>query len=462
MKDNREANLAAAKAFLQMAENVIVSNDALVKVSNARNGKTRELLILKANRKTTKTLESIGSCYGEGISEECNIVASRLYNGLLAITIDDSEESYEKLRKQIGILETTISQRLNVSNETTPIERLRIIYNYLSDICTEEDLSSSFRAYAVAFGKGGDIDGAIDRLEIIKQIQVSRLGAVTNQNKIFLAYLKLLRGEPDEWLALEKENTAKANKKSEKKKRQKARKLQAHVNATLAAQELHKEELRKAAQAEQQKQTLEAARKNERERNASDKGKEEVSYDNNPSSSEPVISREEEKRQKQERHNQAKKTRAERERAANAEPAFLEEIIEPSAEEAAINTFQDLQIGDLFHLTGVAADVEQHIVNNTWKITREDLEKYFVAMNCVYKEGKGSHGKLQLPKSIHVEKDGQVLSIFIESGGALTLPSWEKGYVPEYLKKQILIARQKLRLNAINAMMDKGHQEMHK
>ena len=35
--------------------------------------------------------------------------------------------------------------------------------------------------------------------------------------------------------------------------------------------------------------------------------------------------------------------------------------------------------------------------------------------------------------------------ILNEFGGALTLPSWKKGYIKPYLRRQVLVAREKLK-----------------
>ncbi len=453
IKKNNNAMYSRALESLQVVEKLIESDRTSRQISGIRHRTTKNLLSKKADGCINKALEIHASGNTDGFEEDLRVKANRIYSGVKSISLDVSEESFEKIREQIRLLETTISNELDLSEETPLIEILGIVYNYLSEVSAENDLKNSFRAYVLGFGKHADIDGAIDRLEIIRQIQVKKLGQVDILNRILLARLKVLRGEPDEWLALEQENMTKANKKNEKKRRQKAKKRLAHASAITASIEQTKEEQdKKAQQLEEQKTNLEAARM--REKVSSDKGKEEASDFYDDSAHETYVRRQQEKQEKLERHERALQARAEQERMASAEPAFLEEVVASQPEEEESNIDEDLQISELYHLTGVAAEVESQIVNNTWKITREDLEQYFVAMNCVYKEGKGSHGKLQLPKSMHVEKDGEVVTIFIESGGAMTLPPWDKGYLPDYLKKQVLAAREKLRTLGIKALME--------
>ena len=104
---------------------------------------------------------------------------------------------------------------------------------------------------------------------------------------------------------------------------------------------------------------------------------------------------------------------------------------------------QEQSLETLYLLKGLALIVDQEINSNTWNFMRDDLRHYFEVLGCIYKPGKGSHTKISLPKTIHVMYEDKLITLFNFEGGALTLPEWDNK-APHYLRRQILIARQKI------------------
>ncbi len=133
-------------------------------------------------------------------------------------------------------------------------------------------------------------------------------------------------------------------------------------------------------------------------------------------------------------------------KAVAEEKQAAEALVAAAKEELpAENAVVQLPLGDLYGLTGTPQDVDMSIESNEWQFTREDLYLYFAALGCEQRPNNGSHAIFQLPESHLFYKDGVLVSVFFDEGGSLTLPPWDKNYVPHYLKKQINGARDKLR-----------------
>lgn len=145
-----------------------------------------------------------------------------------------------------------------------------------------------------------------------------------------------------------------------------------------------------------------------------------------------------------------------------ADASLVNEISKETQLELILET-SNKTVNELYNLSSTALAVDQQIEQKTWRFTREELKIYLEAMGCDYTEGKGSHIKVPLPKAMsflqvstatHVMQGPILITVWNDFGGALTLPPWDKDYVPHYLRRQILEARKKLHALAIKAMQE--------
>ena len=120
---------------------------------------------------------------------------------------------------------------------------------------------------------------------------------------------------------------------------------------------------------------------------------------------------------------------------------------------------------DLCNLKGAALKTDNAITQGQWNLTKKETMAYFEALRCTHERDHGSHailvaqevsflkhgdefvGSLNMAveephMSPEQTKDGQPEQSF---GGSLVLPPWTSKNVPEYMKKQILQMRERIR-----------------
>lgn len=302
---------------------------------------------------------------------------------------------------------------------------------------------------ATALVKCGNVEGALARIEALKKVHNSAKGNISGLLRVVSAILHNLNGDPTEWLDLEKKSDqirAKERAKKIKKAKRRDEKKVARIKESVESnRQKELEQQNKHAGVEPPKKKVsELAPPNSHTMEA-----DELS----PFDSFPALSIEEEKSAKLERHRLAVKSRTEQKANSLHMPrkgkhtVSLSPVRQPTDAEKLekINSSSTATICELFELSGVALEVDTEIEADSWHITREQLKIYFEAMGCSYVNGKGSHKKIALPKCVHVYHGKNLITIMNDFGGALTLPNWEKGYVPQYLKKQIQVSRLKLR-----------------
>jgi hypothetical protein len=322
-------------------------------------------------------------------------------------------------------------------------EVLAPVYQNMAELLGLEALIRKTPTLLCAFVLNKDLEGAIVRGQILTDLELQKQGTVSLVNRVFVAGIKNLRGDHEDWLALEQECTEKLNaKKARKKERRKQARLR------------HVEQIKMAVQAERvatdpsvlptqpavsMPKALAVIKRPQAE------GLHEFLA--------PYVPAAQLKQEKQKRHQASLKRKEEKLKEKENEE---EEITTVAPQPAAPGSFEDaLKVEDyslreVYHLKGLALRVDKAIEDGTWAVTRAEMQAYFEAMGCVYKPGKGSHSKISLPQSLHVMHQGTLITIFNELGGVLTLPQWEK-HVPYYLRDQILIARQKLLSSSLKA-----------
>ncbi|MCE3231198.1 MAG: hypothetical protein K0R52_1126 [Alphaproteobacteria bacterium] len=335
-------------------------------------------------------------------------------------------------------IEATIGAHFNLS----PEKDLKTIYEKYKNMLHDERgilFPDSMLAYITAFAENNDRERAQQLTDILVSLTSEGNGSLSS--RIIYAGIKNLSGDPTLWLALEKEQEEKAAQQAKKRKEKKKRQKQQIFNKIKAAQDVQK----------QRKVSLEAAafkplkQKEKVGAAAVDDVTEKFFEPQNPNY----------KAEKGERHAAAQADRVnaqqlnkDDEKCPEAPPiAHAEKAIEVNAQ-AIPNP--NLKIQDFYPLKGRPRKIDRAIEEGAWDFTRAEMETYFEALGCKNKSGKGSHGKSSLPKSVHVMCGEELITIFNEFGGALTLPEWEDA-VPYYLRGQILLARQKLIFIAFKA-----------
>ena len=109
-------------------------------------------------------------------------------------------------------------------------------------------------------------------------------------------------------------------------------------------------------------------------------------------------------------------------------------------------------VAPIFPALGTTAQaVFQLIEDENWTFSRKDYEHYLTDLGCI-KHIKGSHQVYQLPKTltISLEKEGNKVeqTLFLPDHdvqlGSVTLPPWDKDYVPHYLVKHLRAFHEKI------------------
>ncbi|MBP6985371.1 MAG: hypothetical protein KBB83_02120 [Alphaproteobacteria bacterium] len=374
------------------------------------------------------------------------------YFGLIGDCLRTSSQSVVPIREKLEKLE----KRLSIY--TRGDANLSAAYEFLNESLDGKPFCMTIPLLTVILTNTGDVDGAIKRLEIIMDIQRRKDGAVASITNIFYAYNKLLKGENKPWLALEQLQMQQQQAKASAKKKKKAAARQATVEAIREAQAAKESELVNRQESTSRAQVPTVSVIDE------DKGKEEDVF----VPSQDFKTLEQLKAEQTARHEAKAAERESKKDETDSKPQMVEIPARLATPEVAEDVIPDISLADAYNLKSAAKKVDEAIESGTWQVTREQLKIYFHAMGCEYRSGRGIHEVLTLPDQInvhvpsqtfdfnstHLMKDGEVITVFIHAGGSLVLPSWDKGYVPEYMKKQILSARNQLKLLAYKAQQE--------
>jgi len=372
-------------------------------------------------------------------------ISEELVNGLIDIEKTISEYITLESSSKISITSTNST---TTTSSVLPEEHLKTIYGHLHNLLGGEAIIQDFWKYVSAFIIVGDFNGGIQRAELLKDIEQKQRGTASYLIRGITAGMKNLQGDHEEWLGLEAEFQEKERQKKERQIAAKGKKEQKRAeNLRLSL----------AQQSKKERKILSLPKNTPSIIQNSPKSPE---IENVPSAFEETsISYKQRKLEKQKRHEEAELKRQQDVTVSKVNDEEKEPSpdahIEKTSKETQLElilTSSDKPLSALYNLSSTAFDVDQETEQGTWQFTRDQFKTYAEAMGCIYKSGHGIHTKAALPKAIHIMQGDNLITILNDFGGALTLPSWDKDYVPTYLRTQILEARKKLRALKIKAL----------
>ena len=397
------------------------------------------------NNDLTNLAKELRGAKGKGVPFKT--ILQEQYRRIHFIPMDSTDNAI-KIMSIIAKAEDMVIQELEQQNSVlrqSPSLKgvLTPVYQIMADLLGTNALLEKTAFLVGSFVRSGDLEGAVIRGQILADLELQKQGTVSLINRTLVAMVKNLQGDHEDWLALEQECTEKINaKKARKKEKRKQARLR------------HAEQIKMAVQAEQvatDRLVLPA-----QPAASMPKALAVIKHTQSEWQHEfltPYVPAAQLKQEKQQRHEASLKRKEEelkeKEREEEEITAVAPQSIVPDSFEDALKV-EDYSLREVYDLKGLALRVDEAIEEGTWSVTRPEMQAYFEAMGCVYKPGKGSHSKISLPQSLHVMHQGNLITIFNERGGALTLPHWEK-HVPYYLRDQILIARKKLLLSSLKA-----------
>ena len=462
-KEQHEEGFNVCQARIDLYEDTSRKIHALDKKSKGKEGPKIKALRDQEQRKLLKKqAERFEEMRKEGI-----IVASSPENKVQA-SISYLRMAYDVMKsddcplyvKRLTDLEAEI-ENLTPGNNSNNRD-YKAVYGKMRELIKDDRYFFTFFPVFLfkALSTEGDVKGALSRVEAIKELCLENNRELPGMLRLASAVLHNMLGDPTEWIAFEEESKEYAQRKTEEKQ---AKKKLANQNYALAAKTdaaLKKEEQEKKEKAEAVRKLKNKKKKEKKKAKKAQQASEHSDYYMKVLTNEDLKNITQQKAEKAERHRIA-----EEKRTLNkaSKPKTLEESKEPANAPPQVATKQDTldelsksstaTMQELFEFKGLPKTLDSLIENGLWRFTREQLKTYFEAMGCEYKTGKGSHEKIDLPTYMKIYQGGELITIIMnESGGALTLPKWEKDHVPLYMKEQILAARLKLRALKIKSL----------
>lgn len=446
---------------LQSASNQItLTETVLVERSrwNSAPKSSKKIEVLK----TQNYHKNVNKILKEESSNKNNSLASIIRNKHLCLenlnfSVSEPLKYYqvaEEIKKGLLDIETTVSEFLSTTTSSLSKERLEIIYEKLNELLGGATMINTFWKYITAFIITADLDNGIHRASLLKEIEAKQHGQASYRIRYIVAAIKNLRGDHEEWLNLEAEYQEQERQKKERKTAEKEKREHQRMETLRSS----------LTQQQKTKAELSGPKKVPPLIQASPKEIKSQDTENEPTvREERGGSYKQEKLEKQKRHEEAETKREQNVELpkANQEQkgSLLNAHTQPISKEAQLDLIllsSDKTLSELYKLSSGPLKVDQEIEQGTWNFTRDQFKVYIEAMGCVYKDGHGIHAKASLPRATHIMQGGNLVTILNDFGGALTLPSWDKDYVPIYLKPQILKAREKLRALAIKALNYEG------
>ena len=388
----------------------------------------------------SKKLETIAQQFIRKLEDQPYVDTSALHAKLLMISMIDKETTWRTIViDTLEKIESAIRQ-LSPDQERTPLSEIYLAYRkIMRNIGFKPTLIKILSAYV---GEGR-IPEALERAEILAEYErKNNNGIVSDETRLLIANLKNLLGDHTELLILEQDRA-----KPEQNKKQKAMGSKALVEINRQRQIQADRENAEKTKAEEQRK-IELIKQQLRAKNLQEQESTPVLFhDDKPSN-----------RKKRKTHQaiQPLEPQASSSNAKDPEPKTVYEQRCTQIEEANADS---RTLADLYPFTHQNKAVNTAIENNTWQFTRSELSQYFQSMGCEIKSGKGSHEKVSLPTSLQVIKDGKLITILSDIGGALTLPKWDKT-VPHYLRPQILEARNLIKWMTIYSKISLTQQEL--
>ena len=331
----------------------------------------------------------------------------------------------------------TKTKHFSVISLRDTVAELQNIYREYQKIFGSEKFLSAYCQYPLAFLYAGDIDGALARVNAFESVSGESDETPNALSRCVAALVKSLHGNYADLLALQEEASDIVAQRNAARQQNRKKAHSAKVDSIGRAQK----ELAEAAAARSKAEGIVEERRRERmisRSQAGDIAGGSVTYYD-------LVSTGASKAEKKLRHEKAQhKKMAE---AAYEDSSRDHEKIsvmpassDTSESDSEIST---LKLSELYNLSGVARDVNEKIEAGSWDFTRQDLVAYYVAMGCEKRSGRGSHEVVEFGSSFAFSKDGELITVLSDFGGALTLPRWDDT-VPHYLRKQIQVAREKL------------------
>lgn len=386
-------------------------------------------------------------------------------NMTLCSLCDSQIEVYDhvapKIAKGLIDIETMVASHLNLDvSSGLSKEQLAIIYEHLPTLLTAEEMIATFWKYIPAFLYINDLDGGIARVDLLKGLEVKENGTTSYLIRLIAASMKNLKGDHDEWLSLEAELMTEVREIKQQKEVQKQEKKDKSEQLRLNALRLEIAENHK-------KKSAEVITSKQARPIVATKPKLVVSEPDNLTVVDNTISHKESKLEKQKRHKLAELRRQQNAAVSKVnveqkQPNSETSPPKPSKamELEAIVASSAKTLAELYDLSSLPLKIDQEIEQGSWCFTRDQFQTYLEAMGCICKSGHGVHTKASLPKAMHVMQGDNLITILSDFGGALTLPLWDKDYVPVYLITQILEARKKLLALKIKALNYTFNEEM--
>lgn len=438
----------------------------------AKTSESLKFLTLKKERDTSLVKISSGGSkkINEYKKKKMNELTINLNNLKETVTSDSDTDYKLPLKTKITHDHQTLFflAQKNLQDPTV-IPLLRKIEDQIREelmsLTTEPTLFDIYQKYEVFLGgntlrehiqthilpallSSGDIEGALELVMILSQLEYQKLGNNSFMTTCLRAAIKNLNGDHEEWEAFEQkmtstwENIKKAKEATKKQKEEKYTEL------------MRNREIRPASKLNNYNRSKEEVKP----QYLDNKVITSASQENNQeelSSRLDSISLKEEKEEKRKRHEEAEKRREVEKNQPDSIPLDEKKpqhVISIISEPSLMGVQSTIK--DLYHLEATAKKVDAEIENNTWTFTRKDLMTYFENLGCAAIEG-GKHKKVSLPRADFILYKGETIAIMNDLGGALTLPRWDgsdgNGQVPFYLRKQILKAREKLVLLKMKA-----------
>jgi len=350
----------------------------------------------------------------------------------------ESDKKFIEIAEKIEEICWSVSEK---NKEEEPL-LLKDAYEVFPDLFSK---STNFEDYMpsliMAFCRINDLNSALARAEAFYSLDCLNY-AQKKVAKYYRAFVKNLWGDPEELDLFLEEQQSLSKRESLTPKKQKAR---AQKNAVLAAKK--NTSLRSS-------QTVKAI----------EKVRGPVEFSSIQPALRPYFgdvepSSPEEKKAKQERHQRALAAKTRMQPPEKQQSLSMQENSLPVVPKVVVqdqknqnHTTSQAMYGDT---KGILRKIHKEIDRDTWKITRDEMEQYFIKMGCSLskKGGKGSHEKIFFPEITSVrDRSDKLVTILSgdenlapsqKEGGALTFPRWGK-IVPPYLRKQILCAQEKL------------------
>ena len=394
---------------------------------------------------------------------------------------------YEAGKRDISDVINAILEIENVVSDGTPLKTVTLYQKYLERSGGDfGKLYRDIRFYVSSFVADGQLGMALDRAKALLHLSSGNLQYAPIAQWI-VAQVELFSGNPEPYRQILESLKALAEERKEQAlKDDSALKAQQQIALKKKIASQQAESLLAATQ----KEMAEKKRKDRLQKRSHKPETKAADEDLDFLEAEILRNQQDEAEQKKLRHQAAEERRRLFREAAEALHAHtLSEDQSPASAAAAespegpsrtpypidwksrenflesIAAADATALKDLCNLKGAALKMDHAITQGQWNLTKKETMAYFEALGCTHERDHGSHAILAAQEvnflkhgdefvgslNMAVEephmspeqpKDGQPEQSF---GGSLVLPPWTNKNIPEYMKKQILQMRERIR-----------------